>query len=225
MRKENGPTSGSFEVGAAREQGDVPVGTVVVPLADVIPSDIVDAQDAHAHPDDSPLTSAHSAETNVPERIWHWTVTVEGTCMRDTTTATDRRRDALLSATRFVEAAKRIVRSEPGRVNGTIAHAIRQDGLPNGSDGQFVLHLVLRDADPASIGRVYERIAAEAWTIGRLSQTRLIMTPHESNPSVLYDIRDQSVTVAPPVFSLTGQRPAAPPVEEALSERQGLRIG
>lgn len=219
MERRNDPTPGSFGSPAVSERSDVPVGTLVVPLADVIPSDIADASETHAQANRSHDTTRH-APAEAPERIWHWTVVVEGTCMRSTTTPFDRRRDALLSATRFVEAAKRIVRSDPGRVNGTIAHAIRQDGLPNGSDGQFLLHLELRDADPAAIGRVYDRIATEAWTIGRLSQTKLVLTPHESNPSVVYDMRSQAVPVPAPV----SQRAMAGPAADDSSDR-GLRVG
>ena len=223
MERKNDPMPGSFGSAAVSERSEVPVGTVVVPLADVIPSDIADAPDAHAHRDERSHDKPSPAHTEAQERIWHWTVTVEGTCTRSTTTPTDRRRDALLSATRFVEAAKRIVRSEPGRVNGTIAHAIRQDGMPNGSDGRFLLHLELRDADPAAIGRVYERIAAEAWTIGRLSQTKLVLTPHETNPSVLYDVRPQAVAVPAPVAS-SGARTGSFSPDESLRAKE-LRIG
>lgn len=218
-RKEQSPMLSGWVGGGARERSEGAIGTVVVPLADVVPSDI-GSSDAF-DPSDDGSRDSHAEEAG---RVWRWVITVEGTCMRASTTPTDRRRDALLSATRFVEAAKRIVRSEPGRVTGTIAHAIRRDGMPNGSDGQFVLHLELRDADPASIGRVYERVAAEAWTIGRLSQTRLVLTPHESNPSVLYDVRPQTVAASPPSFSLSGQRnsPAGP---EVAVHEQGLRTG
>jgi hypothetical protein len=91
--------------------------------------------------------------------------------------------------------------------------------MPNGSDGQFLLHLELRDADPAAIGRVYDRIATEAWTIGRLSQTKLVLTPHESNPSVVYDMRSQTVPVQGPV----SQRATAGPAADD-SDRE-LRVG
>ena len=87
-----------------------------------------------------------------------------------------------------------------------------------------MLCLELRDADPSTIGRVYERIAAEAWTIGRLSQTKLALAPHESNPSVLYDIQPPSVAVPPPVFNHAGQRSSVPATDTSVAA-QGLRIG
>lgn len=201
---------------------ELTVGAVVVPLADVVPADISDLpetpheSDSHAPADGYPAVA--------PDRVWRWMITVEGTCMRSSTTSGDRRRDALLSATRLVEAAKRIVRSEPARVHGTIAHAAQTAGMPNGSEACFLLDLELRDADPATIGRVYDRIAAEAWTIGRLSQTKLVLTPHEDNPSVVYDVRAQSVAVPAPHLTLSTQRtPMTGSEVPALA--QGLRIG
>ena len=204
--------------GGTRERHEVAADTRVVPLADVALSDIEEAPSAR---DNTVRDSSELHQDERTERVWKWTITVEGTCTRSSTTPTDRRRDALLSATRFVEAAKRIVRSEPTRVSGSIVHALRQAAAPNDAEGRFELCLELRDSDPATIGRVYERIAAEAWTIGRLSQTRLVLTPNESNPSVLYDVRAQSLSISPP-FSHVGHRPSA--VDETI-DTQGRRTG
>ena len=207
--------------GGTLERHEVATDTTVVPLADVAPADIGDAPSAR---DSAVRDSCDVHRDDRTERVWRWTITVEGTCTRSSTTATDRRRDALLSATRFVEAAKRIVRSDPTRVTGSVAHASRQPRALNDSEGRFVLCLELRDADPATIGRVYERIAAEAWTVGRLSQTKLTLTPHESNPSVLYDINPQSVAVPSPAFSHAGHR-SSPSASDDSGLAQELRIG
>jgi hypothetical protein len=216
-RRELSPMTG-WPKGATRERHEVATDTRVVPLADVALSDIEEAPSASRDSSD-----VHQDERT--ERVWKWTITVEGTCRRSSTTPTDRRRDALLSATRFVEAAKRIVRSEPTRVTGNIVHALRQSGAPNdAAEGRFELCLELRDSDPATIGRVYERIAAEAWTIGRLSQTRLVLTPHESNPSVLYDVRARSVAVPQLSVSHAGPRSASHEADESVAQ-QGLRTG
>jgi hypothetical protein len=217
-RRELSPMTG-WPKGGTHE---MTAGAVVVPLADVVPADISDLPetphdgDSHAPADGYPALA--------PDRVWRWTITVEGTCTRASTTSGDRRRDALLSATRLVEAAKRIVRSEPARLHGTIAHASQTAGLPNGGEACFVLDLELRDADPATIGRVYDRIAAEAWTIGRLSQTRLVLTPHESNPSVVYDVRAQSVSVPAQHLTLSTRRTSMKG-SDAPALAQGLRIG
>jgi hypothetical protein len=177
------------------------VNAVVVPLADVTPADLGRShypRIAHALSRESASVSRGASSG----RVWRWTVVVQGTCRRPTTTAHDRRRDALFTATRFIETAKRIVRFEPSRLGATITHAPCEpahEDLP----GQHVLCLELRDTDPATVGRVYERLAAEAWTIGRLSSTTFTFTPHPTNPSVLYE---SSSPVAAPAAPMLGSR-------------------
>lgn len=149
----------------------------IVPLADLLP------QELHREPE----PPAEDAPWLVPAPVWRWTVVVEGTCARASTTSTDRRRDALLSATRFIEAAKRIVRFEPNRLDASIAH--EPDGataLPNAVNGRYLLQLELRDADAQTVVRVYEKLTREAWTIGRLSRTRFAFEPHRTNPVPSY---------------------------------------
>jgi len=173
----------------AREQDangdDSQVNAVVVPLADVTPAELGRQKSpriAHA----LSRQGANPPAGTSSDRVWRWTVVVQGTCRRPTTTANDRRRDALFTATRFIETAKRIVRFEPSKLGATITHAPcepARDELP----GQYALCLELRDTDPATVGRIYERLAAEAWTIGRLSSTTFTFTPHPTNPSVLYE--------------------------------------
>lgn len=158
--------------------------SVVVPLADIGPDEI--GRLAHPHHGESgPETTAAGAAGREP--VWRWTVTVDGTCRRTTTSLVDRRRDAILSATRFIEAAKRIVRFERTRLDAVIAHAPADRAASEHPQGRFVLVLELRRTDPATAGRVYERLAAEAWTIGRLGATTFTFVPHEHNPSVVYD--------------------------------------
>ena len=146
----------------------------IVPLADVSPGDL------HREPQPPPDIAPWLAGSTP---IWRWTITVDGICTRASTTSTDRRRDALLSATRFIEAAKRIVRFEPNRLDATIAH--EPDGatmLPSAVGGCYMLQLELREADAPTVVRVYEKLTREAWTIGRLSRTRFAFEPHRSNP-------------------------------------------
>jgi len=181
---------------------DLPVNAVVVPLADVSPTELGHRKRPHiAHA--LSLDSADDRERGRPDRVWRWTVTVQGTCRRPGTTAADRRRDALFTATRFIETAKRIIRFEPTRLGATITHAPCELASSDELPGQHVLCLELRDTDPGTIGRIYERLSGEAWTIGRLSSTTFTFTPHASNPSVLYE----SAPVAAPQASVGGMRP------------------
>ena len=180
---------------------DEPVNAVVVPLADVSPTELGQRKHlriAHA----LSVDSADDRERARPDRVWRWTVTVQGTCRRPGTIAADRRRDALFTATRFIETAKRIVRFEPPRLGATITHAPCAPATADELPGQHVLCLELRDTDPA--------------TIGRLSSTTFTFMPHASNPSVLYE----PAPVAAPAAALNARRPldvAAP----ALNTRVG----
>jgi hypothetical protein len=180
------------------------VATVVVTLADVAPTDLGrQAFPRIAH--DLSRTVAAPADAASPARIWRWTVAVQGTCRRASTTTADRRRDALFTATRFIETAKRIVRFEPARLGATITHAPCEPSSAQDVPGQHVLCLELRDTDPATIGRIYERLVAEAWTIGRLSSSTFAFTPFASNPTVLYEVSDEPAVAAPPSSMMPGR--------------------
>lgn len=195
---------------------DLPVNAVVVPLADVPPTELGRARYpriAHALRE-----SADTTEVGSPDRVWRWTVVVQGTCRRPSTTVADRRRDALFTATRFIETAKRIVRFEPTRLGATITHAPCEPVTPDDVAGQHVLCLELRDTDPATVGRIYQRLAAEAWTIGRLSSSTFVFTPHASNPTVLYEMPASPSAFAPP--SMLGR--LAPEIgDEVRASRAG----
>lgn len=195
---------------------DPQVDTVTVTLADIAPAELGRAKYpriAHDLSEDT-ATAADGAS-----RVWRWTVAVQGTCRRSSTTAADRRRDALFTATRFIETAKRIVRFERTRLGATISHAPCGPATA-GAPGEHVLCLELRDTDPATIGRIYERLVAEAWTIGRLSSTAFVFTPHASNPTVLYDVPDEPVA-APHPSMLPGRMTSALASEPAQGTRAG----
>jgi len=175
--KANHPTSAGGAEVFGGERARAESTAIVIPLADMSPADLdrPRAVTASLHGPD---------ETRGP--VWRWTVSVEGVCLHGATTATDRRRDALLSATRFIEAAKRIVRFEPNRMDATIAHQPGAARLPNAIGGRYTLQLELRDADESVVDRVYERLTHEALTIGRLSRTRFVFEPHRTNPVPSY---------------------------------------
>ena len=196
---------------------DSQVNAVVVPLTDVTPAEL----GRQKYPRIAHALSREGANASTgasSDRVWRWTVVVQGTCRRPTTTANDRRRDALFTATRFIETAKRIVRFEPSKLGATITPAPcepARDELP----GQYALCLELRDTDPATVGRIYERLAAEAWTIGRLSSTTFTFTPHPTNPSVLYE--SPSTGVPAQAGSMVATRRAPERAEPSRSSRAG----
>ena len=59
----------------------------------------------------------------------------------------DQRRDALLSAARFIEKVNQIVTSVPGRQVGTVGWIKAEPGAYNVIPGKVVLGLELRDLD------------------------------------------------------------------------------
>ena len=200
---------------------DLPVHAVVVPLADVRASELGRGRYPRiAQHNLSNRDRASRADEAPGARVWRWTVVIQGICRRPSTTAHDRRRDALFTATRFIETAKRIVRFEPTQLGATITHAPCEPQTPDDLPGQHVLCLEMRDTDPATIGRIYDRLAAEAWTIGRLSSTTISFTPHASNPTVLYDIETPAV-VAPRSTAIGSNRLPETMPEAARSSRAG----
>jgi hypothetical protein len=200
---------------------DFPVHAVVVPLSDVRGSELGRPR----YPRIAQHIVSNRARTPISDEapslcVWRWTVVIQGICRRPSTTAHDRRRDALFSATRFIETAKRIIRFDPTQLGATITHAPCEPATPDDLPGQHVLCLEMRDTDPATIGRIYDRLAAEAWTIGRLSSTTFSFTPHAANPTVLYDL--ETPAVAAPRTSAPGSNrlPEMMP-EAARSSRAG----
>ena len=140
--------------------------------------------------DESRTHARRSATSDQAEHVWRWTVTVHGVCARPTTTSTDRHRDALLSARRFTEAARRIVRSDPARMVVSVI-PIRDDERVPQPGAELAFHLELRGNSAVAAGRLYERLATEAWTIGRISACSFSFEPHAENPTILYEDRSE----------------------------------
>lgn len=103
--------------------------------------------------------------------IRQWIVTIEGFANHAGTTAMGDRRDALLSAARFVQAVNRIVTAEPGRQVGTVGKIQAFPGAPNVIPGRVECTLELRDLDTAKIARIGGAIREEADRIGKLNGT------------------------------------------------------
>ena len=140
--------------------------------------------------DESRIHARRSATSDQTDHVWRWTVAVHGICARQTTTDTDRHRDALLSARRFTEAARRIVRSDPARMVVSVI-PIREADRPHTPGEELAFELELRGGSPVAAGRLYERLANEAWTIGRISACSFTFEPHADNPTILYEDRSE----------------------------------
>jgi hypothetical protein len=140
--------------------------------------------------DEKRIHARRSATGDQTDHVWRWTVVVHGICARPTTTTIDRHRDALLAARRFTEAARRIVRSDPGRMVVSVIPT-RDDERPHRPGEELAFELELRGSSPVSAGRLYERLATEAWTIGRISSCSFTFEPHSDNPTILYEERSE----------------------------------
>jgi N-carbamoyl-L-amino-acid hydrolase len=118
-----------------------------------------------------------------------WEVTIDGFANHAGTTPMDVRRDAMLSAARFIEAVNRIVRAEPGRQVGTVGRIQAFPGAPNVVPGRVICTLELRDLDDAKIARLYESVRAEATRIGAQNETTFAYAPLVTHESARCDER------------------------------------
>jgi len=147
---------------------------------------------------------AEGVEIGVVEGIvgigW-WDVTVEGTPNHAGTTPMDQRRDALLSAARFIQEVNRVVRSVPGRQVGTVGRIEARPGAPNVIPGTVRLSLELRDLDASKIHEIYQRIEEAAQAIGRADGTSFAfrrsenLQPALSTPAVRDGVRNAARTL------------------------------
>jgi len=125
--------------------------------------------------------------------IWEWTVTVTGFANHAGTTPMDQRKDALLSAARFIEMVHRVVRAERGRQVGNVGQIRAEPGAPNVIPGKVVMSLELRDLESATVDRMYARITDEARAIGAADGTSFAFTPISASQPARCDPRLQQV--------------------------------
>ena len=145
------------------------------------------------HIEQSSILHEENIDIGVVEGIvginW-WDVTIEGFSNHAGTTPMNRRRDALLSAAKFIEAVNRVVTSVPGRQVGTVGRIQALPGAPNVIPGSVTLSLELRDLEAAKIAMLYERIRAEADAIAKAHDTPFtfretnVNTPAPTDPRV-----------------------------------------
>ena len=103
--------------------------------------------------------------------IKRWRVTVEGFANHAGTTPMNDRRDALLAASRFVDAVNRVVTGLPGSQVGTVGQIVPEPGAPNVIPGRVTLSLEIRDLAMDKIDSVYGEVEAEGHRIGEATGT------------------------------------------------------
>ena len=91
-----------------------------------------------------------------------WDVTIDGVANHAGTTPMDRRRDALLAAAMYIQAANEIVTSEPGSQVGTVGRIAALPGAHNVIPGRVETTLEIRDLSRDKIWDLFRRIEARA---------------------------------------------------------------
>lgn len=94
--------------------------------------------------------------------IRRWNVVVRGSANHAGTTPMDRRKDALLSGARLVQAVNRVVTSIPGSQVATVGRIEANPGAPNVIPGEVTLSIEIRALEMDTIQEVFDGIAEEA---------------------------------------------------------------
>ncbi len=103
--------------------------------------------------------------------IARWNVRVDGFANHAGTTPMDERRDALVTASRIVDAVNRIAASTEGRQVATVGKIAAHPGAPNVIPGRVELTLEIRDLDMAKVAKLQSAIEIEARRIAAVNQT------------------------------------------------------
>lgn len=140
----------------------------------------------------------HASKTNigVVEGIvgieW-WDVTFTGMANHAGTTPMDARKDALLSAARFISRVNEIVRSIPGNQVGTVGRIRAEPGAPNVIPGKVVASLEIRDLSREKILSIFTKIEAAAKELEKETSVSISFTPLHSNIPAITDKRVQTI--------------------------------
>jgi len=90
--------------------------------------------------------------------IARWDCVVTGFANHAGTTPMNRRKDALIAASKDIIAVREVVTSEPGSQVGTVGFANVAPGAPNVVPGRVEFPVELRDLDPAKVDQMWVRI-------------------------------------------------------------------
>jgi N-carbamoyl-L-amino-acid hydrolase len=105
--------------------------------------------------------------------IERWNVRVDGLANHAGTTPMGERRDALLTASRIVEAVHRIATETEGHQVATVGKISAYPGAPNVIPGRAELTIEIRDLDMAKIAELARAIESEARRIAESNATEV----------------------------------------------------
>ena len=138
--------------------------------------------------------------------IGWWDVTIDGFGNHAGTTPMDKRRDALLAASKYVQMVNRVVTSEPGRQVGTVGRIQALPGAPNVIPGQVQTSLEIRDLDQAKIVRLAKNVMDEATKIGAENGTTFTFKEtYLSTPAIMDSGVQKTIEAAAKGLGLTAK--------------------
>ncbi|MEJ2162495.1 MAG: Zn-dependent hydrolase [Robiginitalea sp.] len=105
-----------------------------------------------------------------------WDVTIRGMANHAGTTPMNIRQDALLAASRFIQAVNEEVLKMDGKQVATVGRIRANPGAPNVIPGEVVLSLEIRDLSDDIIDKLYDRIEKRAMEIAADSGTTFDFT-------------------------------------------------
>lgn len=139
--------------------------------------------------------------------VYWWDVMVEGFANHAGTTPMNQRRDALLAASKYIEAVNRVVTSIPGRQVGTVGKIQAFPGAYNVIPGKVTTSLGLRDLDAAKVQMMFERIQGEVRKIEAATGTKFTFRPENaSQPAPTEPRIRQTIENAARQLTLTTKR-------------------
>lgn len=125
--------------------------------------------------------------------IRRWDVIVTGFANHAGTTPMDQRRDALVAASRFIDAVHTTARRIPGRHVATVGRIRALPGAPNVIPGRVECTLEIRDLEDAKMLSVFEQIHPEATRIGRDTGTTFELVESLFHAPAPTDLRIRSI--------------------------------
>ncbi|MDH4058987.1 MAG: Zn-dependent hydrolase [Cyclobacteriaceae bacterium] len=122
-----------------------------------------------------------------------WDVTFEGFANHAGTTPMNARKDALLTASRFVMKVNEIVRANPGNQVGTVGRIRAEPGAPNVIPGKVVASLEIRDMSREKILSIFKQIELAAKELAEETSVSISFSSLHSNIPAITDKRVQDI--------------------------------
>ncbi len=134
-----------------------------------------------------------------------WDVEITGFANHAGTTPMNKRQDALLAASFFIQAVNEVINSYEGGQVGTVGRIIAEPGAPNVIPGKVVLSLEIRDLSADKIKMLYKEIEKRAMEIQEKTKTTFKITPLDTTgkPALMDDMMKKKISSAATTLGLT----------------------